>query len=112
MASVLNVPDNFGIAGPMNRAYVSIAARDLDHTSDAELFGQLASKIPFALEPTQRAAWEYQIRHLHELAAELPTAHFFMEFLIPRMGRRADLIVVHSGIVFVVEYKLGARQYD
>ena len=28
------------------------------------------------------------------------------------MGRRADLIVLYAGIVFVVEYKLGARQFD
>jgi hypothetical protein len=28
------------------------------------------------------------------------------------MGRRADLIVVQHGIVFVVEYKLGAQQFD
>ncbi len=35
-----------------------------------------------------------------------------MEFLIPRMGRRADLIVPQDGIIFVIEYKLGARQFD
>lgn len=35
-----------------------------------------------------------------------------MEFLIPRMGRRADLIVIVAGIIFVAEYKLGARQFD
>lgn len=96
----------------MERAYLSIAASCVQHRSDSALFGELARKLPFALEPTQTAAWEYQIRHLRQLAEELPQAHFFMEFLIPRMGRRADLIVLHAGIVFVVEYKLGARQFD
>jgi hypothetical protein len=38
------------------------------------------------------------------LAAQLPDAHFFMEFLIPRMGRRADLVVLHAGMILVVEY--------
>jgi len=96
----------------MDRAYLSIAAEGVKHQSDSALFGELAKKLPFALEPTQTAAWEYQIQHLRELAEDLPQAHFFMEFLIPRMGRRADLIVLHGGIVFVVEYKLGARQFD
>lgn len=96
----------------MNRAYISIDTHELSSLSDAELLGRLASRLPFAMEPSQRAAWEYQIRHLREVAAELPPAHFFMEFLIPRMGRRADLIVLVGGIVFVVEYKLGARQFD
>ncbi|RYL96452.1 DUF2075 domain-containing protein [Sphingobium fuliginis] len=35
-----------------------------------------------------------------------------MEFLIPRVGRRADLILLTHGIVFVIEYKLGASQFD
>ena len=96
----------------MNRAYIAIDTRELASVSDAELFGRLASRLPFAMEPAQRAAWEYQISHMREVAIDLPPAHFFMEFLIPRMGRRADLIVLVSGIIFVVEYKLGARQFD
>jgi len=96
----------------MNRAYISIDTGKLRSLSDAELLGRLASRLPFAMEPSQRAAWEYQIRHLRQVASELPPAHFFMEFLIPRMGRRADLIVLVGGIVFVIEYKLGARQFD
>ena len=52
------------------------------------------------------------IHHLRVLAHELPCANFFVEFLIPRMGRRADMIVLKGGIIFVVEYKLGARLFD
>ena len=96
----------------MKRAYVSIDTQSLPKVSDAELLGQLATGLPFALEPAQRSAWDYQIAHLRQLAQELPDAHFFMEFLIPRMGRRADLIVVVEGLVFVIEYKVGARSFD
>ena len=96
----------------MDRAYVSISAHEIGAASGAEILGQLAHKLPFAIEPAQRAAWEYQIGHLRTLAAELPSAHFFMEFLIPRMGRRADLNVLQNGIIFVVEYKLGAHRFD
>lgn len=96
----------------MDRAYLSIHAGEIDRSDNSRLFGQLAARLPFAIEPTQVAAWEYQIQHLRRLATDLPDAHFFMEFLIPRMGRRADLIVLHAGIVFVIEYKLGARQFD
>ncbi|MCA5919585.1 DUF2075 domain-containing protein [Pectobacterium brasiliense] len=96
----------------MNRAYLSLRTHDVATFSDNELFGRLASHLPFALEPEQRTAWNFQIQHLRELARELPDAHAFMEFLIPRMGRRADLILLANGIVFVIEYKLGARQFD
>lgn len=96
----------------MKRAYISIAATDVGHLTDDDLFGRLARALNFAVEPNQRAAWLYQIRHLRSLATDLPGAYFFLEFLIPRMGRRADLIVINGGVIFVVEYKVGARQFD
>ncbi|TXC67828.1 DUF2075 domain-containing protein [Sphingorhabdus soli] len=96
----------------MHRTFVSLPASDLQFVSDHELYGQLAGKLSFPVEPAQRFAWNYQIRHLRELARELPGAHFSMEFLIPRMGRRADLIILHSGIIFVVEYKVGSKSFD
>lgn len=96
----------------MSRAYVSVSSHEVIGITDDQLYGQLARELPFAVEPSQRAAWEYQIRHLRSLARDLPNAHFFMEFLIPRMGRRADLIVLNAGLIFVVEYKLGATHFD
>ena len=96
----------------MDRAYISISAHEVSAASSDKLLGQLAQKLPFAIDLTQRAAWEYQICHLRTLATELPSAHFFMEFLIPRMGRRADLIVLLDGTIFVIEYKRGERQFD
>jgi hypothetical protein len=96
----------------MDRAYISIAAHSIHLVSNAELLGQLTQRLPFAIEPPQRAAWAYQICHLRELAAELSSAHFLMEFLIPRMGRRTDLIVLHRGLIFVIEYKVGSKRFD
>lgn len=96
----------------MHRSYLAIAADEIANASDDALFGQLASKLPFAVEPAQTAAWQFQIAHMRRLALQLPGAHFFMEFLIPRMGRRADLVVIHAGLIFVIEYKVGAAQFD
>ncbi|MCE2563969.1 DUF2075 domain-containing protein [Komagataeibacter sp. FNDCF1] len=96
----------------MDRAYLSIESSEVEFTNNSYLFGLLAQKLPFAIEPTQRAAWDYQIRHLRELAEQLPGAHFFMEFLIPRMGRRVDLVILFKGIIYVIEYKVGASQFD
>tara|TARA_R110000772_G_scaffold268734_1_gene398386 strand:+ start:3446 stop:5386 length:1941 start_codon:yes stop_codon:yes gene_type:complete len=96
----------------MHRTFVSIAASNVSDASDTELYGQLSGKLSFPVEPAQRSAWNYQIGHLRELARDLPDAYFAMEFLIPRMGRRADLIILLSGLVFVVEYKVGSESYD
>ena len=96
----------------MYRTFVSLAASNVSGTSDTELYGQLSGKLSFPVEPAQRSAWNYQITHLRELAHDLPDAHFSMEFLIPRMGRRADLIILLSGLIFVVEYKVGSKSFD
>ena len=34
------------------------------------------------------------------------------EFAIPRMGKRADVVLVAAGIVFVVEFKVGSQHFD
>lgn len=100
------------IDGVMQRTFVSLPASSLDDFTDDDLYGQLAGKLSFPVEPAQRTAWNYQISHLRELALDLPNAHFSMEFLVPRMGRRADLIILQSGLVFVVEYKVGSKSFD
>jgi hypothetical protein len=48
----------------MDRTYLAIAASAVRDASDNALFGELSRKLSFALEPTQAAAWEYQIKHL------------------------------------------------
>jgi hypothetical protein len=95
----------------MARAWYQADDRTFLRADPDAILGILAARLPFALEPTQRAAWQYQIGHLHRVIAQLPGAHLFLEFAIPRMGRRADAIIVYCGIVFVAEYKVGERGF-
>ncbi len=67
--------------------------------------------MPFAVEPAQRAAWQFEIQHLKQLARAFPDGWFALEFAIPRMGRRADAVLVAGGHVFVLEYKVGAAGF-
>lgn len=57
------------------------------------------------------AAWAATIQHLQPVGRGFPEAGFFLEFAIPRMGRRADAVIVHAGHVFVLEFKVGARDF-
>ena len=43
--------------------------------------------------------------------AAVPDAWLAFEFAIPRMGKRADAIVILSGIVFVLEFKVSAETF-
>lgn len=75
------------------------------------ILGALTNRLPFPLEPPQKEAWKFEIAHLRELGSAFPDAHFFLEFAIPRMGRRADAVVVLGGLVLVLEYKVGSRDF-
>ncbi|MEV5033967.1 DUF2075 domain-containing protein [Sphingobium sp. LMC3-1-1.1] len=95
----------------MKRAYFQCTAAELERADPLAILGALAENLPFAVEPAQRQAWIFEISHLQAIAAELPGGHFFFEFMIPRMGRRADVIILYRGLIFVVEYKVGERNF-
>ncbi|MFQ3595519.1 MAG: DNA/RNA helicase domain-containing protein, partial [Sphingomonadaceae bacterium] len=93
----------------MARAWWQGTAAALAAAEPDMVLGSLARHSPFASDPAQVAAWRYTIAHLAALGLELPEAYLFLEFAIPRMGRRADAVLVAGGLVFVLEYKVGAR---
>ena len=93
----------------MRRAYYHASGAALAAADANAVFGELADGLSatFALEPMQRAAWQFEIAQLQSIGAALPDAHIFVEFAIPRIGRRADAIIVVGGLIFVLEYKVG-----
>jgi hypothetical protein len=82
------------------------------HASQAQILGELASRHHFDLDMMQRNAWIGQIANLKEQLCELLTGHIFFEFSIPRMGMRVDVLLLVRGIIFVIEYKIGAKNHD
>lgn len=91
------------------RAYYSAKLSQLAEASADQIIGQMASRMPFALELRQREAWRSQIAHLAALGDRFADADVFFEFVIPRMGRRADAIILYKGIIFILEYKKGSQ---
>jgi hypothetical protein len=43
--------------------------------------------------------------------ADINTGWVFFEFSIPRMGKRADVVLVVAGVIFVIEFKIGADNF-
>jgi hypothetical protein len=95
----------------MKRSYFNTSLTNLLNYDPMTIIGLLTSELPFPAEATQRDAWRYQIAHLKELAHSFPEAHAFFEFSIPRMGRRADVVLLLDGLIFVIEYKVGASAH-
>lgn len=59
---------------------------------------------------TELYAWEFQIKLLKEILQN-HNGHLFFEFSIPRMGKRVDCLLIIKNIVFVIEFKVGEKEF-
>jgi len=94
-----------------SRWYWDASAENFRRTESTAILGQLVVHHPFDVGSKQRDAWLHQIEALKLLASAVSRSHFFLEFSIPRMGKRSDAILLAGGMVFVMEYKVGASEY-
>lgn len=93
------------------RAWYSASIADFLKSSVDTIFAQLAKRNDFDLISTQRDAWIDQIEFLRSALNGL-TGTLFLEFNIPRMGRRIDAVLLIGPVVFVVEFKVGEKEFE
>lgn len=96
----------------MKRAYYSNTFDQFKDDNPNHILGILAREHSFALDDLQKNSWVYEINHLKEQLRPFQNGHIFIEFSIPRMGKRADIILILHGIIFILEYKVGAEEYS
>ena len=93
-------------------SYYQALITDFLNADQDKILGQLTANHHFSLEISQRNAWISQIENLKEQLRDFKRGQIFFEFTIPRMGKRADVLLLIDNVVFVLEYKVGAKQYD
>jgi hypothetical protein len=76
------------------------------------ILGELSRNHNFSLEISQKNAWTAQIENLQDQLKEGLDGQVFFEFSVPRMGKRVDIILYVDNVVFVLEYKVGAKKHD
>ena len=65
--------------------------------SAESVLGKLTSNSAHNVELPQRNAWMEEIRVLKHQLGSFRAGHIFLEFSIPRMGKRADAILLLGG---------------
>jgi hypothetical protein len=80
-------------------------------TNPDTIYGALSRHHAHTQEMAQRSAWLEQIALLQRSLAGVPDAWLAFEFAIPRMGKRADAVILLNGIIFVVEFKIRAEAF-
>ena len=96
----------------LQRAYYSATIAKFLQSSEDEIVGVLASKHAFALEIEQRNAWLSQIKILRNELDSRSDGWVFFEFVVPRMGKRADVVLLIDEVVFILEFKVGERRHN
>lgn len=96
------------------RAYYSSGLDGFLDARTDDILGELAAKSGSGLTEEQKKAWADEIGILQKEAGRIDGtradgAHIFLEFEIPRMGKRADVVFVLAGMVFVIEFKGGGE---
>jgi hypothetical protein len=94
-----------------SRAWYDASIAEFLQTLPDTVIGRLARNGDFALLSTQKDAWLEQIRLLQTCLVGL-AGSLFLEFNIPRMGRRIDAVLLIGPVVFVIEFKVGESMFE
>jgi hypothetical protein len=94
----------------MNSYFYSNTIQDFLTSSTNEIFGTITRNSDFPDEPTQKGAWTQEIKILKGIL-ENYQGRIFFEYSIPRMGRRIDVVLIIRNVIFVVEFKVGEKDF-
>ena len=94
----------------MKRHFYADTISDFHQKNTEEILGKLAQANNFSLEPTQRDAWLEEIRILKDALRPYQGSIYF-EYSIPRMGRRIDVVLLIGAVIFVLEFKVGEKEF-
>jgi hypothetical protein len=95
----------------VSRAWYSASILDFLGASANEVLGELTRHSEFSVDETQTAAWLAEIQFLKENLAGM-AGSIFLEFNVPRMGSRVDVVLLIGGTIVVVEFKIGKSSFD
>ena len=94
----------------MKREYYSASLANFRNTVPSQILGILADNNDFTLEQTQRDAWRDEIFILQNSLSAFQGSIYF-EYSIPRMGRRIDVVLLIGAVIFVLEFKVGEKEF-
>jgi DUF2075 family protein len=94
----------------MKRHYYSDLISSFRNSSLQEILGTLSENNEFSTETTQKDAWIWEINFLKEVLKAHDGSIFF-EYSIPRMGKRIDVILIIKNVIFILEFKVGEKEF-
>lgn len=95
----------------MQRAYYSARIREFVDEKPETLLGKLMVSDEFSTTDLQKSAWRKEIDILQDQLCSVENGDIAFEYTIPRMGHRIDVVCIIHGLIFLLEFKVGNREY-
>ena len=97
-----------------SRAYYYAKISEFLKQTDNHVLGEISRHHYHDVVSEQTGAWLAQCQILRSAMSQFVDDQnaIFMEFGIPRMGKRADVVLALSGVIFVIEFKVGAKKFQ
>lgn len=90
--------------------FYSDSVSEFLNKSTETIIGEISVNGRLEYKQTQLLAWEYQIDILKYTLKDF-SGNLYFEFSIPRMGKRVDCLLIIKNIVFVIEFKVGEKEF-
>ena len=94
----------------MNRYFYADTIENFIKSDSNYILGSLVRNSPFDITDLQRNAWEEEI-NLLSFILQNEKGQIIFEYDIPRLGKRIDVVLLISGIVYALEFKVNSTEY-
>ena len=95
----------------MNRFFYNASSPSFLRTNAEKVWADLSLNSRLDDNVFQKDSWAHEIATLQSSLDGLDGEIFF-EYSIPRLGKRADVILLIKDVVIVLEYKVGEKSYE
>ncbi|WP_297809446.1 DUF2075 domain-containing protein [uncultured Methylophaga sp.] len=95
----------------LERAFFSATRNEFLRLSPETIIGRLAQHHSQDIVLQQTWAWREQIKVIRSIFEQISDAFICFELLIPRMGRRVDVVLLIDGMIFCLEFKVGEKSF-
>ena len=96
----------------MKRSYFSDYTSNFLTTDESSILGELVRSHTFNLNELQRNSWIKEISILKFSLEDHYNSYICLEYSIPRMGKRADAVLLVNNVVVILEFKVGSSTYN
>ena len=94
----------------MNRFFYNTSIQTFLKANAEDVWAELSRNSRLDDNVLQKDSWFHEITTLQSSLGGL-VGEIFFEYSIPRLGKRADVILVIRDVVIVLEYKVGEKSY-